>query len=58
MVKKRYGRIRITGRPRKDIDVDQMVQIIIALGREMAERQKEQAATDAAQRKLGDKLCL
>ena len=37
---KKGVRVVIAGRPRPKIDVDAMVQIIIALGRELAEQER------------------
>lgn len=37
---KKGVRVIITGKPRPTIDVDAMAQIVIALGRELAERKR------------------
>ena len=42
---KKGVRIRIIGGQRRDIDVELMTQVIIALGRELAERRSKRAKT-------------
>jgi hypothetical protein len=44
MPAKNQGRIRVSGAQRKNIDVDQMVQALIAWGREMETRRKHAKA--------------
>jgi hypothetical protein len=43
-------RVIITGKPRPAIDVDAMTQIVIALGRELAERKQTKRQPTAASR--------
>jgi hypothetical protein len=44
MTKKKGVRVVVTGKPRPTIDVDAMTQIVIALGRELAERNQAKVA--------------
>lgn len=48
---KKGVRVVITGKPRPKIDVDAMTQIVIALGREFAERKRGKAPTKEARTK-------
>ncbi|MFI6291953.1 hypothetical protein ACIBEJ_10245 [Nonomuraea sp. NPDC050790] len=41
---KQAARIKVRGQQRREIDIDQMVHIIIALGREMETHRKRKAA--------------
>lgn len=47
---KKVMRVIIIGKPRPKIDVDAMTQIVIALGRELAERKRGNGESKAASR--------
>jgi hypothetical protein len=52
MSKKREVRVIVTGRPRPNIAVDAVVQIIIAFGRELAIRNTSSEVANAAQSEM------